>query len=62
MELIRIKIFPFLKKQVFDILIECQNKRNIAVIDQIFMRILSSGIDLFDDDIQRFALLLAENG
>lgn len=62
MELIRIKIFPFLKKQVFDILIECQNKRNIAVVDQIFMRVLSSGIDLLDDDIQRFALILAENG
>lgn len=49
LELIRGKQFPLLKKQIFDILLESQSKRNMAVIDQIFLCILGSGIDLLDD-------------
>ena len=62
LELIRGKQFPLLKKQIFDILLESQSKRNMAVIDQIFLCILGSGIDLLDDEVQRFTLSLAETG
>jgi hypothetical protein len=62
LKLVKAKIFIGLKKQVFDVLIEAQNKRNMAVIDEIFMLLLSSGIDLLDDDIQSFTLMLAQSG
>lgn len=62
LELIRGKQFPLLKKQIFDILLESQSKRNMSVIDQIFLCILGSGIDLLDDEVQRFTLSLAETG
>lgn len=43
-------------------LIDNQSKRNIAIIDQIFMCLLGSSIDLLDDDIQKYQLALAEYG
>lgn len=62
-ELVNCKLFPSIKKLVFDILIESQTKRNLATIDLIFIRSLTAtGADILDDDIQRFNLLLAENG
>lgn len=61
-DLLRSKIFPFRKKDVYDILMESQTKRNIEFIDEIYLQLLNSGIDLLDDDIQRYNLLVAEQG
>jgi hypothetical protein len=34
----------------------------MAAIDELFMRILGSGIDLMDDEIQPYLLILAQSG
>jgi hypothetical protein len=58
-DLIKFKDNSSLKKQVFLMLINNQSKRTIAIIDQIFICLLGSGIDLLDDDIQKYHLALA---
>jgi hypothetical protein len=58
-ELIRDNAHPFLKRQVFETLIENHIKRNIPIIDQFFIYLLGSGIDLLDEETQRYLLALA---
>lgn len=53
---------PSLRKQVYELLLQTENKKISSAVDQIFNIMLSSEADLLEDNTQAYNIRLAEKG